>query len=430
MKRKTAFLFCLIAGAICSQATNVYSYDFEADATSPLGVSAGGWTVPESVMVTDNPVTDGINSSSKCFTFEAQDGTEWWGGPLLTLKQETTTESVRYLYLKVLAEDDVQTNFQIGLFNGKDDNGNPKELGIYLTANRATTLGKKWKEFCFVIAPGTTFDCIRLQARHWGTYYIDDIRLSDEAPVIPLLSPFLIDFESETSGDGWSTNSASGKGAAYRSTVNQEPYITATIKNNSSNCMRAWIENGGWSDYDGARDMNVYGYTTEDAHYLHVKYYFHSNEDHPDQYNLPLCVFTEDGDNCYKSMPCLRNQWNDVTIDLGVGTLIKYLAFNVNDYWVTAGFDDIQLDGNPNERDVFSGVTSVKEAGIKIFSENGTLRLVGINEPTSVQITTITGVVHYAQTLLDDGAISLVPGIYVVKISTAKNIQVQKVIIK
>ena len=110
--------------------------------------------------------------------------------------------------------------------------------------------------------------------------------------------------------------------------------------------------------------------------------------------------------------------------------MIKYLAFNVNDYWVTAGFDDIQLDGNPNERDVFSGVTSVKEAGIKIFSENGTLRLVGINEPTSVQITTITGVVHYAQTLLDDGAISLVPGIYVVKISTAKNIQVQKVIIK
>jgi hypothetical protein len=434
MKRKITSLIIMIALAVCANATNVYLYDFETDSTSPLGVSSGGWTYPESVKATDNPVTNGINTSATCFTFEAQEGIEWWGGPLLTVKQETTTSSVRYLYFKVLAEDTIKTNFQVGLFNGKDSTNNPVELGIYLNATRTTNLNKAWQEYCYMIPEGTTFDCIRLQPRHWGTYYIDDIRLSDEAPAIPDLKPFLLDFESKTKNDtiDWCNNSASGKGATYLAPVDADPYNTATIKNTSKYCMRIWIENGGWSDYDGGRYTGVYGYTTEKARYLHVRYYFYSNEDHANQYNMPLCVFTEDRDSCYQSMSKLRKQWNDVTIDLGVGTLVKYLAFNINDYWVTMGLDDIQLDGSPNEReDLNGGVATVGENGkVKVFTANGNLQLTGVNEPSYVQVFGIAGTLQTAKTVDSNATIALQPGIYVVKIKSANNNQVQKVIIR
>ena len=433
MKRKITLLISLLVLAISANSTNAYLYDFESDATSPLGVSAGGWTLTESVKATDNPVTSGINASATCFTFEAQDGIEWWGGPLLTVKQETTTSTMRYIYFKVLAEDDVQTNFQIGLFNGKNAEGNPVELGIYLNATRTTSLGKTWQEYCYMVPSETTFDCIRLQPRHWGTYYIDDIRLSDEAPVIPNLSKFSLDFENPSHNDSisWSNNSTVGHGATYIATLNDDPYNKATIKNSSKYCIRAWIQNGGWSDYDGARYTGVYGYTTEKARYLHVRFFFFSNEDHPAQYNLPLRVFTEDRDSCYESMSKLRKQWNDVTIDLGVGTLIKYLAFTVDDWWVTMGLDDIQLDGSPTTREDLSGVATVKgESNVKIYSSNGTLRLIGVTEPSNIQVYGITGVMAADQTVTSDASISLKPGIYVVKIQTVKGVQVQKIIVR
>jgi hypothetical protein len=433
MKRKITLLISLLALAISAGATNAYLYDFESDATSPLGFLTGGWTVPESVKATDNPVTSGINASATCFTFEAQDGIEWWGGPLLTVKQETTTSTMRFLYFKVLAEDDVKTNFQVGLFNGKDTVGNPVELGIYLNATRSTMLGKTWQEYCYMVPEGTTFDCIRLQPRHWGTYYIDDVRLSDEGPSIPDLKPFSLDFENPSHNDSinWINNSTLGNGATYIATVNDDPYNKATIMNNSNYCVRIWIQNGGWSDYDGGRYTGVYGYTTEKARYLHVRYFFLSNEDHPAQYNLPLCVFTEDRDSCYESMTKLRKQWNDVTIDLGVGTLIKYLAFNVNDYWVTMGIDDVQLDGNPTQREDLSGVASVQESGnVKIYAVNGTLRIAGITQPSFVQVYGITGMLHSAKAVTADSEISLQPGIYVVKVRTANNVQVQKVVVR
>lgn len=423
----------MFALAVCANATNAYLYDFESDATSPLGVSPGGWTVTESIKVVDNPLTGGINNSSKCFTFEAQDGTEWWGGPLLTVKQEKTTSSMRYLYFKVLAEDDVMTNFQVGLFNGKDTSGNPVELGVYLNATRTTMLNKTWQEFCYMVPADTTFDCIRLQARHWGTYYIDDVRLSDEAPAIPNLKPFSLTFETPTHNDSisWSNNSTVGHGATYIANTTDDPFNLASPANGTKYCVRAWIQNGGWSDYDGARYTGAYGYTTEQARYLHVRYFFHSNEDHPAQYNLPLQVFTEDRDSCYESMSKLRNTWNDVTIDLGVGTLIKYLAFTVNDWWVTMGIDDIQLDGNATAREDLSGVAQMSTgARVKMFASAGTLQVVGISQPSSIQVYSITGTLVSAQSAAADASIALQPGIYVVKVKSAKSTQVQKVIIR
>jgi len=426
--KKKLIIACFALYCITASATNAYFYDFESPATSPLKITNSGWLYPESLNIIDNPVQDGINASGKCFTFEAQNGIEWWGGPVLSLKSMATTETTRYLYVQILAEDDFSSNFQIGLFNDNTD-GTYADLGINLVPVSSATFTTKWKEFCFKIDPGVTFSAIRLQPWIWGVFYIDNIRLSDQAPIIPKLTPFAIDFEKEAQSAGWSIYSKEGQ--VYRTTTNEDPFTQSTVINASDSCLRVWITNGMWLDYGGAKYSNIYGVTTEKARYLHARYFFLSNEDHPDQYNLPLRVFTEANDTPFESTSNVRKEWHDVTIDLGLGTLIKFLNFNINDYWVTMGLDDIQLDGNPNEREILPTAThNPIISSLTFIPLNNSVLIKGINRITSISVYSLTGSLLKSMVINTSTSISLPKGFYIIRAIDSNGIIANKILIK
>jgi hypothetical protein len=419
MKLKIAFLSLSLAAAICANATDTYSYTFEDSVNTPA-TSIAGWVTDGTLNVVANTVTNGINSSAKCLTFNAQSGIEWWGGIYVNLPSVTLADT-SFVYLKVRAESKFNTNFELRIFNGSS------EL-FSVGAIPAAMLDTAWQELCYKIPAGTTFDKIRIQPRHDGNFYIDDIRLSNVGPVIPDLKPFTMDFEAEGSDANWASN-FTGKGATYRSDVDATPYNGATVLNTSAKCIRVWIENGGYSEYGGGRYTGVYGYTTPNARYLHVRYYYNPNDTSAYK-SLPLWVFTEDGDNKFESTTNSKNTWNDVTIDLGVGTLVKYLGFTVNGWWITAGLDDIQLDGNPTQRDKLTGVPTVKGVNAKIFASNGALQLVGVTSPCMLQVYGMTGVQYLSQRVITDTTTPLQSGIYIVKVNGVNGTQVQKVVIK
>jgi len=428
MKKKLLLIAGFVLGCMTAGATNAYSYDFESPSSSPVKITNSGWLYPESLSIIDNPVQDGINTSAKCFTFEAQNGIEWWGGPVLSLQSTTTSDKTRYLYIQILAEDDFSSNFQIGLFNDNAD-GSYADLGINLVPTMPATYTTKWKEFCFVINPGVTFSTIRLQPWMWGVYYIDNIRLSDVAPIIPELNPFSINFEKASQSTGWSIYSKNGE--VYRTTTNEDPFTQSPVVNASDSCLRVWITNGMWSDYGGGKYNNIYGLTTEKARYLHVKYFFLSNEDHPTQYNEPLRVFTEANDTPFESMSLIRKEWHDVTIDLGVGTLIKFLNFNINDYWVTLGLDDIQLDGSKNEREILpTAISNLMSSSLSFIPVNNGVFMNGVIGSTSVSVYTMTGSLTKSLVVNSSTFISLPKGFYIIKAIDANGNKAKKILIK
>jgi hypothetical protein len=390
MKKNVHLIVALALSCLTANATNLFLYDFESIETSPTKIETGDWLFPGSLEIVENPQPDEVNASSKCFTFEAQEGIEWWGGPMITVGTQITTETARYLYFKVLAEDTFLSNFQTGFFI-EDGKGGYTELNINLKPLHASPFKTEWQEYCFKIDVGVTFANIRIQPSHWGTYYVDDIRLSDVAPIIPEIQPFKIDFEASGELKGWTTYSKEGQ--VYKTTTKEVPFTISPIVNNSDSCLRVWVTNGTWSDYGGAKFTDIYGYTSEQSRYLHVKYFFVSNEDHPDQYNLPLRVFTQAGDITYNSIPCIRNQWNDVTIDLGAGNLIQYLGFNIEDWWTTIGIDDIQLDGNPDERANLTAVDNVfgSKSLISFTTQGNSILVKNVSNKTQISIFSLTG---------------------------------------
>jgi hypothetical protein len=425
MKKGVHLLVCLALCCMTANAANVYLYDFESTETSPVKITNSGWLYPESLNIIDNPLQDGINTSGKCFTFEAQNGIEWWGGPVLSLKSTVTTETVRYLYVQILAEDVFSSNFQIGLFNDNAD-GTYADVGVNLKPVASANFNTKWKEFCFEIDPGVTFSAIRLQPWIWGVFYIDNIRLSDEAPIIPEIKPFSINFENADQSSDWSTYSNAGQ--VYKTTTNEDPFTQSTTVNTSDSCLRVWITNGMWSDYGGAKYNNIYGVTTEQSRYLHVKYFFLSNEDHPDQYNLPLRVFTDANDSPFESQSLIRKEWHDVTIDLGLGTLVKFLNFNINDWWVTVGLDDIQLDGSP-EREILA-THNPTGSSISFIPEKNSVLVNGINGMTAITVFNLTGSVVKSVEINATTSISLPKGFFIIKAINANESISTKILIK
>ena len=397
-----------------------FNYTFEDAASTP--VSAIDYDVDAGTLqVVNNTGPSGDDYSTKCLTFTISSSFNWYSGIKVNTPSTTTTATNRYLYMKVRAESSYNTNFTVQLFNGGSE-------GTVYGAVPATMISPAWKEYCFVLPAGTTFDQIRLEPRHAGSISIDDIRLCDVAPTIPNLTPYSTDFESEISGNGWANNN---NGATYRSAVNADPYNAATVLNNSANCMRIWTEKGGWPSYDGGRFTGLYGYTTAATRYLHVRYYFKPSNT-SNTTSKPLWVFTEDGDSHFSSTTNVYNQWNDVTIDLGVGTLVKFLNFTVEDDYTTIGIDDIQLDSSPTTRDndILTGINSANEGNVKIFSTPGNLRLAGVTKPCVVQVFSLAGAQSSVSEVSGDASIALQPGFYIVKVTSAHNTQVQKIAIK
>jgi hypothetical protein len=351
---------------VADNSNNAFYYTFEDGTTIPT-TSIDNYVQSGTLQVASNARPDGNDYSLKCLTFQMQSGFSWYSGIRVNVPSTTTTSAIRYLYMKIRADKVFNTNFTIQLFNGGTE-------GTVYSPTKATMMDSIWNEYCFAIPSGVTFDQFRVEPRYAGNFYLDDIRLCDVAPVIPNLTPFTIDFERPNSGEGWASN-YTGKGATYRSDVNADPYNKAAVLNTSAKCMRIWIENGGYSEYGGARYTGVYGYTTAATRYLHVHYFYNPNDTTAYQ-SLPLWVFTEDGDNMHASSTNSRKKWNDVTIDLGVGTLVKFLGFTVNGWWITAGIDDIVLNGDPNSRNFSSAYQSgsvepiVGERAIEYGSNN------------------------------------------------------------
>ncbi|MCH4154981.1 MAG: hypothetical protein LKF31_01620 [Muribaculaceae bacterium] len=354
MKRKITLLICMFAIAVFANATDAYNYTFEDAAHTPT-VPQRYYVADNSYKVIDNSVTTGIDNSLKCYTFETQSGIPSWGGIYFTLTQTTTTASMRYLYLKVRADASMSSTvtnnyFMVSLYNGTESGGtNPAYINLDLKATRATMIDQTWKEYCYEIPVGTTFDCIRVEPQYQSVFYVDDIRLSDEG--IPNLKPFMIDFEPSGSGSGWTNNSANG--STYRDALTNDPFLAA-----SGNGMRIWVQHGASTDFSGGRYTGVYGYTTESTRYLHVRYFYKST-DKTVLASEPLWVFTADGETHFTSSSNAMGQWNDVTIDLGVGTLVSYLTFTMEHWWITLGIDDIVLNGDPNSRNFTSAYQSV-----------------------------------------------------------------------
>jgi hypothetical protein len=61
------------------------------------------------------------------------------------------------------------------------------------------------------------------------------------------------------------------------------------------------------------------------------------------------------------------------------------------------GIDDVQLDGNPTQREDLSGVASVqgKQQCEDVCCKRQSAPIVGITEPSYVQVYGITGMLNY-----------------------------------
>jgi len=417
MKKKLQLIACLVLSCMTANATNVYLFDFETPETTPAAITNAGYLIPESLGVIDNPVQTGINTSGKCYNIEAQSGIEWWGGVNMTLPSTTTTETVRYLYMHVLASAEFPSAFTISLFN------NGGYTNITLSTTSPVTFTTEWKELCFKIDPGVTFSAVQCEPNRGGVFKIDNIRLSDEAPVIPELQPFSLNFESQTS-EGWSGSTS--KVTTYCALTNESPFSGSSVTNASAYCMRTWVSDDPTGV--GAMYTNIHGITTAQTRYLHVKYFFLSNEDHPTEYNLPLRVYALPIVTPFESTSCVRNEWHDVTIDLGIGTIVNSLIFNINDWWVTTGLDDIQLDGNPIREDLTTGIRELKSS-LTFIPQHKSVLINNVTGKTNIYIYNIAGTLLKQSEINTSTFIDLTNGLYVIKAFNSNGSIAKKIMI-
>ena len=130
----------------------------------------------------------------------------------------------------------------------------------------------------------------------------------------------------------------------------------------------------------------------------------------------------------FESTGNARSTWNDVTIDLGIGTIVNSLAFNINDWWVTTGIDDIQLDGSPIREDLTTGVQDLKSNLIIIPQHAGVL----INNAavkTNVYIYNPAGILLKQAEINSSTFIELTKGLYVIKAYNSKGSIAKKIMI-
>jgi len=155
-----------------------------------------------------------------------------------------------------------------------------------------------------------------------------------------------------------------------------------------------------------------------------------SNEDHPSEYNQPLRVFTEANDTPFESTSLPRKEWHDVTIDLGVGTLIKFLNFNINDYWVTMGLDDIQLDGSPIREILTTATPGHVNSNISFIPVNNGVFINGVTGTMSVKVYSLTGNMVKSAVINTSSSISLPKGFFIIKAIDSYGSIVHKILIK
>ncbi|MCH4154985.1 MAG: hypothetical protein LKF31_01640 [Muribaculaceae bacterium] len=374
MKLKITLLTLSLAAALCANAGDTYDYTFEGAANTPTTSStSSNVTVNASAI---NTLTDGINTSATCLSLTTGSSYQyWWDGAYVNLPSSAATESARYIYMKVRADATTSTafnaNFELFLFNDAND------LGMHLYAIPAPRFDGTWKEYCFVIPSSATFNNIRIQPIHPGTFYIDDIRLSDSAPTIPnLTSGFSCDFENSTISGSGSTGTEPVDndwilGEMYPSSDGEYVYVDPTTStpiatDGSTKWLRFRIGEGYNPNYSGVRYTGLYGKTTESTRYLHFKYYYTGGYYYPGDKRTTgpqsMRVFTHGGGDeaAFSSEASAQGQWNDVTIDLGVGTIVEYLEFNINGRWNDVGLDDIVLNGDPNSRNFTTQFTSTQ----------------------------------------------------------------------
>ncbi|MCH4154984.1 MAG: hypothetical protein LKF31_01635 [Muribaculaceae bacterium] len=350
MKVKIVFLALSLAAALCANATDTYDYTFEDAGNTPTTSSTSG-NVTVNASAT-NTLTDGINNSATCLSLTTNVAAAnfgwWWEGAYVNLPSSAAA-SGRYIYMKVRADipnGAFNANFGILLF--KDDT----DLNIPLSAIPGPRFDGTWKEYCFEIPSTADFNKIRIQPRNTGTFYIDDIRLSDVAPTIPDLKGLSCDFEDlaiDDKGNGPVDNNWILNGM-YPISDGEYIYVDPTsgtpiAENGTSRWLRFHIGNGAEPNYGGVRYTGVYGKTTESTRYLHFRYYFAGGTSTTNQ---SMRIFTHGGNDAVaftSDDASIKGQWNDVTVDLGVGTLVEYLAFNMAGQWIDVGIDDIVLNG-------------------------------------------------------------------------------------
>lgn len=404
--------FAMFLSAFVMNANNVYCFDFESQATSPSEYREAYYIIagPE---VVSNPMKNGINTSEKVLFFTSQEGIADWGGLNVSLKDYTTTASVRYLYMKVRVEPDVVCNFAISVAN----DGTFYSGSIPCRIDGKTELTGEWREVGFTLDSDLTFDEIRINPNVATTFYIDDIRLCDEVvpeQTIDDLEPLaLMDFEDENI-DAWTSHG--GGSIELANNPAKDPLV-----NNSEYTIKGWIPQGFEPTYDGAK-LNVSGITTEDSRYLHVKYFHHQNELKTDQQALRVLI---DGSTVLQTETMSDvDTWTDVTIDLGVGTFVQFLNFFVDGWWQNLYLDDIVIDGSPN-RSTSSIVNSVVSDEFEVISNNGRIMVSAKDENAVLEVFNVSGV------LVDRGvgtlSVEQPKGVYIVKQTIGDKVSVKKI---
>lgn len=412
--KKSSLLFGLLLLAGRMSATDAYCYDFEPAGTVPSAMSSAGWLLSGPSVVA-NPLKADLNQSDNVLTFEAQAGIEWWGGSNLTLESATTTENMRYMRMLVRYEGEVTTDFSFSLFN----EGTYLETVVH-TFDGEVVIGNDWMELGFVLDTDVTFNEIRITPNIEGVFHVDNIRLCDEVVIpeeLPDLEPIsLITFE-DGNIDAWSAN---GNGASIEVFMN--PAIDPLV-NKSENVLKAWIPQGFSPNYNGAK-LNVSGMTTENSRYLHVKYFFHQNEEQKDP--RPLEVLVDGAETIFESEPCNVDEWAQVTLDLGVGTRVKFMTFFVDGWWQNLYIDDISLNNSPTV-----GVSETEyNDDVKIVANGGNLSVLSYDNTDAVEVYALSGV-KVANSTIESGSfrITLPRGVYIVKVANDGELKVVKKVI-
>ena len=403
----------MLLSAFAMNAKNVYCFDFETQETTPSDYREAYYIVagPE---VISNPVKTGINTSEKVLFFTSQEGIADWGGLNVSLKDYTTTADVRYLYMKVRVEPDVVCNFAVSVAN--DGTFYPGSIPCRLDGK--TELSGEWKEVGFTLDSDLTFDEIRINPNVATSFYIDDIRLSNEPvpeQVIEELEPMsLMDFEDENI-DAWTSHG--GGSIELANNPAKDPLV-----NNSEYTIKGWIPQGFDPSYDGAK-LNVGGMTTEDSRYVHVKYFHHQNEMKTDQQSLRILI-NNNGTVLQTETMSDVDTWTDVTIDLGVGTLVQFLNFFVDGWWQNLYLDDIEIDGSPvrNTSGIENNMVSNE---FEIDLNGGKIEVRAQDENARLEIFNISGMlVGRGMGIL---SIDQPKGIYIIKHTVGNKVSIKKV---
>lgn len=451
-------LTCLSGGALMAQQNSEVIISTFEDGDNGLQdntpwCNGDFFVVGASIM--QNPLTNGLNTSEKCFGTVMKENSDWWGAwTFLDLKNPVTiTEETKYLKMMVYRSAN-RGGLSIGWNTNTDawlKSVAPRQEGV-------------WEDVVFDLTDkiGTELKTMVLLHHNWdgqkgpqATYLYDNVILSSNSLPrgVTLMdgTGFEVNFEQEAQTNKWIS-----KTEVFSPELNSVEIVANPTPEDALNKTAQvfkfekgvcdWWHGGPKFVLNGLLELNE----EKDLQYFHVAVNVPATAFDADGIcTVQLCAWDHLGKETNKSFLLFdgsENMWQDLVFDL-TEELNYTEAFSVRfdvrkdaaDEWIkspagTFYLDAMTLDGNEAERDaILSSISNNKISGAKIFNTKAGIN-VCVDANSTVEVIAASGMVFKkAQLKSRDTAVitNLHPGVYLVRLTDEKGIsKVQKVIIK